>query len=336
MRVSILLVRAFAASVERVGVARSRFLAEAGIEPTLLDDMHARISLDEYRRVVRTAYQMTADPAFGLHMGERLQPTSFDVLGPLVENSATLRDALLTAVRYAGFISEGPRLVLHESADTATIQVYLPEEDTPESRLVSEFSMVALLRTLRIYVGDGVMPLRVFFTHPKPRHHAVYTRFFGGAERFSQTLTGMEVERAWLDLPPPVRAGELHSYLLRRAECLLAKAERDAPASGRVSRWIASQTELVRPTLEQVARDLGTSTRSLRRRLHEERTRFSALLDGARAVHAKRMLEDPRRGIQDTAYALGFRTPSAFSRAFKRWTGMGPKAYRKAHLSEPS
>lgn len=322
--------------MERAGVARSSFLAEAGIEPALLEDMHARISLNEYRRVVRTAYRVTADPAFGLHLGERLQPASFDVLGPLVENSATLRDALLTAVRYAGFISEGPRLELQESTDTATLQVYLPEENTPESRLASEFSMVALLRTFRIYLDDDVTPLRVFFTHPKPRHHAEYTRCFGGTEQFSQALTGMEVKRAWLDRPPPVRAGELHSFLLQRAEYLLAKAERDAPASARVSSWIASQTELVRPTLDQVARDLGTSTRSLRRRLHEERTQFSTLLDGARAVHAKRMLEDPRRGIQDTAYALGFRTPSAFSRAFKRWTGMGPKAYRKVHVSEPS
>lgn len=335
VRISIMLVRALAAAVERVGVTGQRLLAEANIDPALLEDMHARISLDEYRRTVRAAYHLTADPAFGLHMGERLGPSSFDVIGPLVENSTSLRDALLTAVRFAGIVSEGPRLQLLESAKTATIRLDLPEENTPESRLASEFSTIALLRLLRIYVGEGAMPLRVFFTHPKPRHHGEYTRCFGGAEEFSQSMTGMEIDRGWLDRPPAVRAGELHDYLLQRAEYLLVKADRDAPASARVSRWIASQTELVRPTLEQVARELGTSTRSLRRRLQEERTQFSVLLDGARSVHARRMLEDPRRGIQDTAYALGFRTQSAFSRAFKRWTGVGPKAYRRVHAHEP-
>lgn len=91
MRISILLVRALSAAVERGGVARFSFLAEAGIEPTLLDDMHARISLNEYRRVVRTAYRLTGDPALGLHMGERLQPASFDVLGPLPTRVARSR-----------------------------------------------------------------------------------------------------------------------------------------------------------------------------------------------------------------------------------------------------
>lgn len=334
VRISVLMVRALSAAVERAGVARAAFLAEADIEPSLLDDMHARIPLDHHRRVVRTAYRMTQDPAFGLHMGEQLPVSSFDVLGPLAENSASLRDALLTTVRYAELVSEGPRLALQEQAETATIQVYLPEENTPESRLAAEFAMVALLRTLRLFVSPEVLPLQVFFTHPKPPYHAEYTRCFGGAERFSQRLTGMELKRSWLDHAPPARAHELHSYLLQRAEYLLAKADRDAPATARVSSWIASQADLTRPTLEQVARELGTSARTLRRRLHEERTQFSALLDGARASEAKRLLADPRRGIQETAYALGFRTPAAFSRAFKRWTGMGPKAYRKAHLSE--
>ena len=330
VRISILLVRALLGAVERAGVLREHFLAEAGIEHSQLEDMHARISLDEYRRTVRAAYRLADDPAFGLHMGEGLPTSSFDVLGPLVENSVNLRDALLTAVRYAGIVSEAPRMTLEEGVDTATIRIDLPEENTPESRLAAEFSMIALLRMMRIYTGDEGMPTSVFFTHPKPHHHAEYTRCFGGAERFSQGFTGMEVDQAWLNQPPPARAGELHDYLLQRAEYLLAKGQYDAPASSRVSRWIASQPELVRPTLEQVARDLGTSTRSLRRRLQEEQTQFSVLLDEARAISAKRMLEDPRRAIQEAAYALGFRTPSAFSRAFKRWTGMGPKAYQKA------
>ena len=324
-----MMIRALVAATERVGVTRERLLGESQIDPALLQDLMARISLDDYRRAVRTAYRLTADPALGLHMGESLATASFDVIGHLIENSQTLRDALHTAVRYSAIVSEGPRIELTERADTATIRLRLPLENTPESRLVSEFSAVALLRILRIFAGDEALPLGVFFTHPRPRHHAEYLRCFGGRALFSQPLVGMKVERTWLDLPPPVRAAELHSYLQRRAEYLLTRNDHAAPAATRVSRWLASQTDLARPTLEQVAHELGTSTRSLRRRLHEEQTQFSTLLDHARVNEAKQLLEDPHQSVQTIAKALGFRTASAFSHAFKRWTGAAPTTFRE-------
>ncbi|HET8935272.1 MAG TPA: AraC family transcriptional regulator [Polyangiales bacterium] len=336
MRISIMLTRALASAVEGAGVDRELFLAAAGIDPALLKDLQARISLDEHRRAVRAAYKLTADPALGLHVGERMGMSSFDVLGHLTEQSSCLRAALLTAVRYSRFVSEGPRVELEEHKDTATLRLLLPEENTPESRLASEFSCVALLRVVRAFVGKDALPLQVFFTHPKPRHHAEYTRCFGGTERFSQAITGIQLPIAFLDQRSRDPNSELHGYLLQRAELLLAKANRDASTTDRVASWIAAQTELTRPSLDEVARALGTSTRSLRRRLQAERTQFSSLVDDARAVHAKRMLQDPQRGIQDAAYALGFRTPSAFTRAFKRWTGMGPQAYRKVQRATDS
>ena len=96
----------------------------------------------------------------------------------------------------------------------------------------------------------------------------------------------------------------------------------------RVKRWLASHDELLKPTMDAIARDLGMSARSLRRRLREERVQYDELVREARTLRAKRILADPRHSVQDAAYALGFGTPAAFSRAFKRWTGMAPSAYR--------
>lgn len=297
--------------------------------------MQARISLDEYRRVVRAAYKVLDDPAFGLHMGERMSHASFDVLGHLVEHSSSLRGALQMAIRFSRIVSDGPRLALDEHGDVATIQVFLPERDTPESRLASEFSTVGLLRLVRLFIGDDALPRRVFFTHPVPAHHAEYARIFGASARFSQSITGMEIDRAWLDTRPSYHQSELRSYLLTRAEFLLAKATRAASATDRVRRWLEGRSELARPTLDVVARDLGTSVRSLRRRLQEERAQFSDLVEDARSMQAKRMLQEAPLQIQEAAHALGFVTASAFSRAFKRWTGMTPKAYRKASQPTP-
>lgn len=77
-----------------------------------------------------------------------------------------------------------------------------------------------------------------------------------------------------------------------------------------------------------VARDLGMSVQSLRRRLKEEGVSYKAVLDEAFGTVATRMLSDSRQSIQETAHAMGFSDPTAFHRAFKRWTGMTPTEYR--------
>jgi AraC-like DNA-binding protein len=266
-------------------------------------------------------------------MGARISLSSFDVIGRLPDYSTCLRDALVAVNRYARIVSDGVRMELLESGEHAQIKLHLRRVDTQHSQLAAELFAVWLLRVIRSFIGDGALPLRVLFSYPRPQHHAEYSRVFGGSERFSQPVNAVEFPRAWLDQPSPDQASELLGYLVSRAELLLARADREISATERVKRWIASQAQLQQPTLEHAAHDLGVSARSLRRRLAHERTQFSVLVDTARTSLAKRMLQEQERGIQDIAYAVGFRTPAAFSRAFERWVGVGPKAYRKAATS---
>jgi AraC-like DNA-binding protein len=85
-----------------------------------------------------------------------------------------------------------------------------------------------------------------------------------------------------------------------------------------------------KPTMDSVAKTLGMSARSLRRRLCEEETDFRVLVERARADHAKRALAAGHLSVQEAAYELGFATPAAFTRAFRRWTGLSPSAFRAA------
>lgn len=330
VRISSMLVRALVVALERAGFERERFLTESGLDSRVLDDIHARIPLEDYMRAVHAVYAISGDPAFGLHLGERISTSSFDVLGHVVDQSASLRDALLVTVRYTGIVSEGPRVEFDEDGDRATLRFLLPESQSLAALLAAEFSTVAMLRLIRSFMGDDALPRQVCFEHAKPGHAVEYARLFAGRECFSCDFTGLVFDRAWLDQTLSWRDGELRGYLLNRAELLLAKAERTLSTVERVQRWLAAQPDLARPTLEAAARDLGLSARSLRRHLQHEHLQFSDLVDDSRATHAKRTLADTRQSIQETAYALGYRTPSAFSRAFKRWTGMTPRAYRDA------
>lgn len=325
--------RALVAAVEGAGVERSRFLAEARLVPAQLEDANLQLSPADYARVARVALSITGDAALGLHIGEQANTSRFDVLGHLAEHSRTLREALQVSARYGRIVADGPRLELSEDTDAATIRLTLLRGASPGVALVAEFSTTALLYLIRRFVGSAALPRHVFFAYPAPAHHAEYTRVFGGRAQFDHDFTGLELEASWLDREQLCASPELSALLRMRAEALLAQIEHDAPAAERVKRWLGAQKQAIRPTMEATARDLGMSARSLRRRLREERTMYSELVEHAQAEHAKRILADPRHSVQETAYALGFNSPAAFSRAFKRWTGKSPNDYRTARRS---
>jgi AraC-like DNA-binding protein len=145
--------------------------------------------------------------------------------------------------------------------------------------------------------------------------------------RFDQPCTELGFPRAWLDQPQLYQSPELHAVLKRQAERALGRLERDATQTARVERVLAAHSPR-QLTMDEAARELGMNRRSLRRHLAAEGVRYSELAERCRIQAAKRMLEDRRASIQETAFAMGFAAPAAFHRAFKRWTGMTPREYQ--------
>jgi AraC-like DNA-binding protein len=110
----------------------------------------------------------------------------------------------------------------------------------------------------------------------------------------------------------------------------LQRLSPQTPTSHRVRSQLAKHGPAERPSMEAVARALGMSARSLRRHLKAEGVSFQDLVEEMLGVSAKQLLDDWTRSIQDVAYTMGFSEPSAFHRAFKRWTGLTPREYRDA------
>jgi AraC-like DNA-binding protein len=329
-QVSIMAVRALVGAIEGLGIPRARYLAEAGISEAQLDDQSLRVSVADYDRARCAALVVSGDPGLGLRMGESANIGAYDVLGHLVEHSGTLRKALHTVTRYARIVMDGPELTVCEEGDAATLRYEGLSGEAPEIRLSAEFVVSSLLYLVRRFVGESALPRKAFFAYAAPPHHAQYTEMFRGREHFSHPFTGIEIDRAWLDRSHAYGSPELCSFLLSRADMLLARVDQDAPVAERLRRVLSSQDLQTKPTMDTVARELGMSARSLRRRLQEERAIYNDLVEDARALHAKRMLSDPRLSVQEAAYALGFGTPAAFTRAFKRWTGVAPTTFRSA------
>lgn len=326
--VSTIAVRALVAGVEDAGVERARLLAHAGLTAFPLDDPDAELPHADYVRLLRAALATSGDPALGLRMGQRASPGRFDVLVYMTEHSSCLREALGAFLRYGRIVARGPRLELHELGDLASIRCTVTPTSVPELQLTAEFAMTFLLRLVRHFVGASARPRRVCFPYARPAHGDEYARAFDGRAHFEQPFTELQIDRAWLDRANAFRSPELWALFRSRVELLLARSEHEVPARERVQAALAAQNLESRPTMETIGRQLGMSARSLRRRLHDERAPFHDLVEQARAEHAKRLLTDARASVQDAAYALGFNTPAAFSRAFKRWTGMAPTTFR--------
>jgi AraC-like DNA-binding protein len=332
MQVSILMVRALIGAVERAGGNRDRFLSVAGIEPRWIDEGTMRLALIDYLRVIDAALEVSEDPALGLHMGERARSFMFDVLGPLAEHAATMRESVDAMTRYSKLVAEGHEAELHEDGygedSVASIRFPSLRGDFPAVRLTAEFAMSALLQVVRMFAGEAAMPTQVHFAYETPAHAGEYQRIFGGVACFEKPNTQLQIPRAWLDKPQPYRSPELYAVLKTQADRSVDRLERDASLSQRVEQILA--THSTAPTLEGVARELGISARSLRRRMLTEGLSFTDLATRSRMRMAKRMLERPGASIQETAYELGFASPAAFHRAFKRWTGMTPKQYQQS------
>jgi AraC-like DNA-binding protein len=327
MQVSILMVRALVGVIERAGASRDQFLGLAGIDQRSIDDADLRLPVVDYLRSIDAALAVSGDPALGLHMGEQARSVMFDVIGPLAELASTLRQCIENAGRYSQLLAEGHDPELCEEGEVATIRFRALRGDFAAVRLTAEFAMAALLPVLRLFAGETARPTRVSFAYAAPEYTAEYARIFGGAERFDRAFTEMEFPRAWLDKAQLYQSPELYALLKTEAERTLGRLERDAAFRERIERILAKH-DLRQLTMDDVARELEMSARSVRRRLAAEGVSYEELITHHRMNTAKRMLERPDLPIQEIAYAMGFASAPAFHRAFKRWTGMTPMQYR--------
>jgi AraC-like DNA-binding protein len=331
MSVSILMVRVLISAVEHAGGQREQLLAAARLEPARLDDRNDRLSFAEYERVQHAALAVSGDEALGLHMGEQLSAAAFDVLGHLTEHAASLRQSIEAIMRYSRVFSEAPSSALCEEGETASIRFNFRHGSAFSARLPAELAMSGLLRLLRLFAGPAANARRVCFEYEPPPHRDEYTRIFAGSECFGQSYTGIDFDRAWLERTQLYENPELYTALQTQAERALGRVQRELNLVDRVHEHLTSYEPAQMPAMDDVARHFDMSARSLRRRLSAEGASYKALLERALATIAKRLLENPRMSIQQTADAMGFATPASFHRAFKRWTGLTPKAYKASY-----
>jgi AraC-like DNA-binding protein len=328
-RISMIFVRALCEAVGAAGSSVELLARKAGVSPEQFAKPYGWIELEELDRLLGHAIEITNDPAFGLHWAASSPMMKFDVLAMAIAYAPSLRDCLACLCRFQPILFQHPEVDVVERADAVLLRVVPRATSELALRVRAELSVASLLRLLR-HVGVPESAVQhVAFSHAAPPYAEEYARLFAGRAHFAQEAAGIAVDPRWLDRSLQHTNLELYDLLTNQAQEVLVRAQGPLGYAQQVRERLR-QLFPRDPGARELARALGLSERSLRRRLAEEGESYSSILQETRKLLARQLVADPARSIREIGRDVGFKSGPAFQRAFKRWTGETPGVFRVA------
>lgn len=319
--------------VKRWRVSPEELLAGLPLSPAALADPATRVPIVVCGEIVARAHRMTGEPALALYLGMQMRLSSHGFLGFAAMTSGTLAEAIALAVRFASTRTDLLSLEHYVEGDEASL-VFTPGARLPARGPFHEFVVIALAVGLwqiaEVVTGKQLAAsARLECTFAAPAYLAKLP--LADRARFAAPVDRLVFPAALLGTP--LVGADPIATQLARAECereLAAIAH--AGLGERVRAAIDAAVVAERaPSLPAVAKALGVSPRTLKRQLAarpQGATTFSELVADVRRQRALLLLGNPALSIGEVAHKLGYTELPNFTRAFRRWTGVTPAAYR--------
>ncbi len=321
--------RALLASCGRLGLDPDALLRSAGLSPEELNDPDARVSSDVTDAVWREAYAAGADPFLALHAAEGTPFGAFRVLDYLAASSATIGDGLRRVADYFPLVDPRGVLAVEESAQGAAM-TFDGAGGSPLPPPAQEYTLAILASRIRHVASEPGLAMEARFAFARPADPGELARFFGAEPRFGAPRAALALPRSTWERRTPSADPGLFAALDDHARRMVERLPGSAGTVARVRSAVAAELAGREPALAAIARRLGTSRRSLQRRLGEEGTSFQEVLDAVRRERAEVFLRAPDVSVAEVSWLLGFAEQSAFTRAFRRWTKESPSRWRRA------
>jgi AraC-like DNA-binding protein len=294
-----------------------------------------RIQADKGDAVLQLAIPLIHDPAFGLQVARCWHPANLGVLGYAWLSSSTLRTGLRRMERYHRLVGDRGATEIEEVRQGIKVRFWAKRGDpaeVPVAAVAVDMAIALLLDMCRLNAGAALRPVAVSLRRKKPEATAPYERFFGCPVRFGAAENFFLLAREDADALLPSSNKQLATVfdtMLGAELALLDKSDVIARCRAAVLEHLTSGEA----SEEDTAKQLNMSPRTLQRKLAEASLTYQQLLDATRRDLALRYIDDGGRSISDITFSLGFSQPSAFTRAFKRWTGSSPSDYRAERSS---
>jgi AraC-like DNA-binding protein len=322
--------------LEQHGVSAVDAARDCGIALQFPAAPDARVPGGQVERLWRIAIERTDDPYVGLHMAEAYSPGALDILGYVVLSCRTVGDVLDRLARYARLLNDGMRIdVVREKSVAYCRCTFVESMDnyllrSPDQ--ATDTTWAGLARELRRLGAKPLVAKEVSFRHRAPSAAGAheYARVFEAPVRFGAPEDRFMVPIGHLAEPIRSANPSLLRAFEQHADAMLSGMEQQGTRSHQVAEVLAGRLKGAVPPLSEIARAMAMSDRNLQRALRNDGTSFQKVLDQVRRDLAISHLADPKTSAGQVGFLLGFSEPSAFHRAFRRWTGKAPSAYRAA------
>ena len=309
------------------GIDARALVREAGLDPAALRDPSARIPSDAADALAARAAALIPDPAFALRAARCWHPSNLGALGHAWLTSSTLRTGLQRLQRYGRILGEKAQIQLADSPQGLRFTYDHRRRDPVLRAIGADFMLALVLDMCRMNYGASLRPNEVSLSRARPTDIEPYRNFFGCPVHFNARADSFLLSRRVADEPLPTANRQLAFTLDGILEGQLAALDRtNIPA--RCKATLLEQMTSGEISESGMAKALHMSRRTLQRKLSDADLSYQQLVDDTRRDLALRYLDDPKMSVTDVTFLLGFSGQSAFTRAFKRWTGTSPSAYR--------
>ncbi len=317
------------------GVSRAALVQAAGMDEAILLDPDGRVPVRSYGAMMGTAIGISGDTGIALRFAAETGLDKLSIIGLIIDAAGPLEDGIAQVNRYARIIADvdilsaPDRFELRRDGGTVWLIDHFPNANASPTAIEQTFAN--FVGNFRRMMPEAAFLRGVFVTYPAPPHEALYAEVFQAPVTFGADRNALALDAGCLDglnaAPKPYAFG----LYTRHAEALLDSLKKDESTRARVEAALLPDLHQGSASMDDIARDLGMSRQTLYRRLKDEGMTFAEVHDQLRCKMAQDYLTAQKASVMETAYLLGFSEASSFVRAFKRWTGLSPSAYRETH-----
>ncbi len=309
-----------------VGLEPYRMLSAVGLPRACLRNPDVKIPLAAVNRLLEASAKAANIENFGLRLSERRLLSNLGPLGLFAREQPTVRKAVEVLSRYIGLHSDGVSVRIHELDDLVIISPIVWVGQSVSGRQAAELMVGVAFRTLRFFLGAAWKPQAVCFVHGAPRRRDVHQRLFGSRVEFGQEFNGIICRARDLEKPLPASDPVMARYIEQYLDSIAARP--NVTTTDRIRELVWTLLPAGRCSIDHIAEHLSVDRRTVHRRLGQEGTTFSSIVEAVRTEMVARYLEDPGRPLYLVAEMLGFSALSAFSRWFRARYGCSASQWR--------
>ncbi|RFM30665.1 AraC family transcriptional regulator [Deminuibacter soli] len=277
------------------------------------------------------ASHLSHDLLFGLHLGESLQLAALGIVGEIIKTSSTVGEGITQAAAMAHLFTDLFSVSVEHHTGTFSIQFNpLTEGDNFSFRQTMDMFMAFVVHEMDGLVLEKIKPVAVNLPYAiKDGDLREYERVFRCRPVTRANTWAIQLPAAYWNKPIVTAQYELQQALLQKVTGAALPDVNPQSLQARIYRYLLSNAYLGLASLEDIAANFNVSTRSLQRKLKEEGVSFQQLAEQARKSLALHYIDSGNYQFKEISYMLGYNELSAFTRAFKRWTGTTPASYQK-------